>query len=100
MQSNSNGQSIPDGLVNHLPDEICVDVSAPRGSDPSVLYDQVRATLNQYVRDEAAGLTPQRLQEAGLTQHVAQDVAPETQDGLGGDTLQSLVRSRVGGAGA
>ena len=54
-------------LVNHVPDELCVDVSAPHGSDPAALYEQARVALNRPLQGEATPLTQVRLRRDGLT---------------------------------
>jgi hypothetical protein len=96
VQPYSNASS-DEQLVNHQPDELCVDVSAPRGSDPGVLYEQVRVTLNRHLHDEAPRLTPAHLHRDGLSEHLARDVEPSGVVPLGGDVLRSLARNGIGG---
>src|SRR5262245_31631345 len=100
VQSTSKTDSDePDGLVNHLPDELCVDVTAPRGSEPKRLYEQVRAALNRHLQSEAQRLTVDRLTRDGLSK-IARDVEPSALRELDSDALEPLVRSRVGARGA
>src|SRR3954466_11535269 len=39
-----------EGLVNHLPDEVCVRVRAPASTSAERLYDQVRSSVNRYLQ--------------------------------------------------
>ena len=82
--------------MNHVPDELCVDISAPRGSDPAVIYEQARVALNRHLQDETGRLTPARLQRDGLSESLARDVEPRGVRGLRGEVLRSLVRRGLG----
>src|SRR5947209_18516613 len=41
-------------LVNHVPDELSVQVRAPASTDAAALYEQVRGALNAFVQDPPA----------------------------------------------
>ncbi len=80
-------------LVNHLPDEVCVDVSAAPGADPSALYEQVRATLNRHLHQDLPGLTSAHLHRDGLSEPLARDVEPRGVRSIQGDVLQPSART-------
>jgi len=80
-------------LVNHLPDEVCVDVTATPGTDPARLYEQVRAALNRHLHQDLPRLTSAHLQRDGLSPSLARDVEPRGLRAIEGDVLQPLRRA-------
>ncbi|HEY3059767.1 MAG TPA: S8/S53 family peptidase [Chloroflexota bacterium] len=79
-------------LVNHLPDEVCVDVSAAPGTNPAALYEQVRAALNRHLHQDLPRLTSAHLHRDGLSEELARDVEPRGIRSLQDDVLQPLAR--------
>jgi subtilisin family serine protease len=59
-----------DELVNHLPDEICIRARATDDADPARLYDQVRTSVNRYLRQPPTSFRD-------LQPPLAQDIEPQ-----------------------